>query len=106
MAAASAIASSSAMASSPAVTATAAMAAAAAVVVIVIEIPCALHHLAQAWLVDVVAVPILPPPIFRTGALVVAIVVGGLVAAASGRDGGLAGGHVGSPSQLGAGGPG
>jgi len=105
MAAASAIASSSAMASSPAVTA-AAMAAAAAVVVIVIEIPCALHHLAQAWLVDVVAVPILPPPIFRTGALVVAIVVGGLVAAASGRDGGLAGGHVGSPSQLGAGGPG
>jgi len=105
MAAASAIASS-AMASSPAMTSAAAMAAAAAVVVIVIEIPCALHHLAQAWLVDVVAVPILPPPIFRTGALVVAIVVGGLVAAASGRDGGLAGGHVGSPSQLGAGGPG
>jgi hypothetical protein len=80
------------------------MAAAATVVVIVIviEIPCTLHHLAQARLVDVVAVPILPPPIFRTVALFVAIVVGGLVAAARGRDGGLAGGHVGSPSQLGA----
>jgi hypothetical protein len=100
------MAAASAMASAPAVTTAAAMAAAAAVVVIVIEIPCALHHLAQARLVDIVAVPILPPLIFRTGTLVVAIVVGGLVAAARGRDGGLAGGHVGSPSQLGAGGPG
>jgi hypothetical protein len=99
-------AAASAMASAPTVTTAAAMAAAATFVVIVVEIPSALHHLAQVRLVDVVAVPILPPPIFRTGAFVVAIVVGGLVATVRGRDGGLAGGHVGSPSQLGAGGPG